>query len=365
MTSNKTIQLSPGLKFVKTFCGMMIPISGFTAVVSGILSLFKNAEGSHSHEISLCVLCTSLIVMFVLKWLDKKLKKKNYSYVVYRSSIVYWLDPGTMLPLITLTLIILLPFYLLFVTSIKTPVEANSLKFTWYPTMGISWEAYKELFSYESIIGISMGRALWNSFVYAFIPTIVGLFASATAAYAFAKMEFRNKKRMFELLIATMMMPGCVTMATGYIMYDWYGWTNSELPLIIPGLFGAAGTVMFLREFFMGIPGGLVEAAKIDGAGTWQCYMKIVLPLAKPALIAQFVLGFIGKFNDFMTPLIYLNNPLKYTIQVALNFVNSAISDYASIAASGAFALIPMLLLYVIFQKKILYGVSISSGLKG
>ena len=178
-------------------------------------------------------------------------------------------------------------------------------------------------------------------------------------------MQIQPEGQLRSGLIMTMMMPGCVTMTTAYIMYDKLEWTNSPLPLVVPGCFGAATTVMFLREYFMGIPDAMLEAARIDGAGKWKCFFEIVLPLGKPALIAQLILGFVSAYNDFIAPLIYLNEPQRYTIQVALDFLNGAIPDQTLIASAGVFSLAPMLLLYVVFQKRIISGISMSSGLKG
>ena len=218
---------------------------------------------------------------------------------------------------------------------------------------------------FSRVVGLPMGKAMLNSFIYAIIPTTVGLFVSALSAYAFAKLEFKGKKFLYTALIMTMMMPGCVTMTTAYIMYDSINWVNTALPIIVPGCLGAAATVMFLREYFMGIPNGLLEAAKIDGAGKWKCFFAIMLPLGKPALIAQFIMGFISAYNNYVGPLIYINDPDGYTIQIAINSLSGPFPDQAVTAAAGVFAVVPMLLLYAIFQKQIVEGISMSSGLKG
>lgn len=349
---------------VKLFNDLLLPVLWVPAILCSILSCFKPAEGSKSRLICMLLAVCCIAVIAIVKILHSNLKKDG-KYEVFQPRIVAKLDLGNLIPLVVLAVVIAFPFYLLFVTSIKSPIEANAFQFTWWPKDGVETQSYKDLFSFEAAIGITMGRAVLNSFIYAIIPNVVGLLASATAAYAFSKLKFRGRNAMYHLLIMTMMMPGCVTMATGYLMFDWYGWTNSPLPLIIPGLFGGAASVMFLREFFMGIPDGLLEAATIDGAGRWKRFFLIVLPLAKPALTAQFILGFISSFNDYMGPLIYLNDPSGYTVQVALDFLSSAVMDNALVAAAGVLALVPMLALYILFQKTILNGISISSGLKG
>lgn len=364
-TLSATHKLSAGHKLVKFLHDMIVPMLMALAVICTVLSLFKNAPGSHSREICMVLAVVSYTVCFFLKRAHKKLTNTNVDYKLFQWKIVRKLDLAHLVPLVILTILIAFPFYLLFVTSIKNPFEANSFDFSWWPKEGVYTKSYSDLFSFEDATGVTMFQTIINSFVYAIVPNVIGLFASAVSAYAFSKFHFRGRNALYHALIMTMMMPGCVTMATGYMMYDWYGWTNTALPLIVPGMFGGAATVMFLREFFMGIPDGLLEAARIDGAGRWRSFLSVMLPLGKPALMAQFILGFITAFNSYMGPLIYLNDPSGYTIQIAIDFLNGAVVDNSLVAAAGVFALAPMLLLYVIFQKPILNGISISSGLKG
>lgn len=365
MISNKQDRLSFGLKAFKTANAFLSPVFAILAVIGAFFSLFQNAEGSHSHEIAVGLFLGSLTIFVIMRLVNRHLMKLNPTYRYFTIAAERAVQPGAMIPLIALSLIVLIPFYLVVITSLKTPSESIQMDFTWWPKNGLHFENYLDMFQYEGYIGISLFDAVWNSIVYAFIPTIVGLITSSIAGYAFAKVKFRSKEKMYSWLIATMMMPGCVTIATSYIMFEAYGMTNSAFPLIIPGLFGSAGMVMFIREFVNGIPDGLLEAAKLDGANAFQSYVRIILPLAKPALISQFVLNFVAKFNDFMGPLIYLNEPSKYTIQVALNYINLSFYDNATLAVSSVFALVPMLLLFIIFRKKILNGIAMSSGIKG
>ena len=364
MTS-KEKTLSPFLKGYKTISGIIVPTLSALAVICGILACFKSAEGSNSRMIAIAILVGSVLAILLMKAVNKYFEKKDSVYLSWKSKLLEKMQPSVVIPLLIMTVVVAFPFYILAVTSIKTPIEASNLVFTWWPKEGIDVKSYGELFTYDELIGVSMIRAIWNSFVYAFGPTILGLFTAALSAYAFSKLKFRGRDAMYQALIATMMMPGCVTMSTAYIMYDKYGWTNSPMPLIIPAFFGGATIVMFLREYFMGIPDGILEAARIDGAGKWKAFLLIMLPLARPALIAQFVLSFISKYNDYMGPLIYLNSAKDYTIQIALDFLNAATIDKSLVATAGVFSIVPMLALYIIFQKTIIDGISMSSGLKG
>lgn len=364
MTSNSNA-LSLPLKIYKILYLFLIPIIGVAAIVFAVLCCFKPLDGSTARTRFAVLLVAMIAAIALLKLLNNLLQRKNYSYQIYNPKLIRRFNPSLVIPLLVLTFIVALPFYILVVTSIKTPLESISFDFSWWPKEGIDLHSYVEMFAYDGILGVSMARATLNSFVYAVIPTFVGLIACAISAFSFAKLEFPGRKLMYSVLIMTMMMPACVTMTTSYIMFYKYGWTNTPLPLIIPGCFGAAATVMFLREYFMGIPDGILEAARIDGAGTWKSFLFIMLPLGKPALIAQFILGFITKYNDYLTPLIYLNDPQGYTIQIALDTINSSSQDKSLVATACVFTLAPMLLLYILFQKRIISGISMSSGLKG
>lgn len=364
MTSDKT-SLSFSAKLFKILYGTVKPIISVVLVLSIILCFFKPAKGSNSGLINLAVLSVSAIILILMYISNSQLNKKSDEYVLYQNSVVSKLNLQNNLPLWIMVLIIVIPFYILTVTSLKGTAEANNINFTWFPTKGVDLKSYNDLFVRASVVGIPMIKAMWNSFVYAIIPSVVGLFVSALSAYSFAKLEFKGSKLMYSLLIMTIMMPGCVTMTTAYIMYDKIGWVDSALPLIIPPCFGGAVTVMFLREYFTKIPNEFLESARIDGAGKLRCFFSVVLPIGKPALIAQFVMGFISSYNNFVGPLIYINQPAGYTIQIAINFLSGPFPDQSVTASAGVFALVPMLILYAIFQKQIVNGISLSAGLKG
>lgn len=368
MTSNERNRTKKGAMFWKCYkvaYGFLKPIINLAVIVAAILCCFSSAEGSDSRRIAVVALVVLLVIMLLLNWIDKKKQKTDRDYQVYAPRILQKLEPGTLIPLLALAVIVVLPFYILAITSVKTYREAANLVFTWWPQNGFDPGGYLEVFELGGVWGVSVDTALVNSFVYAIIPTVVGVFVSSVAAYAFVKLRFKHSGTMYFMLILTMMMPDCVTMTTSYLLYDLIGWTGNPLPLIVPGCFGGAATVLFLREYYMGIPDELLEAAQIDGAGKWKRYFFIVLPMGKPALMAQFILQFITRYNNFLTPLIYLDNPEDYTIQIFLDFLIGTSIDTRQIAAAGVCSLVPMLLLYVIFQKKIIDGISMSSGLKG
>ncbi|MBQ2923655.1 MAG: carbohydrate ABC transporter permease [Tyzzerella sp.] len=342
-----------------------MPVLGVVMLISGILCCFRAAEGSNSRLIAVIVFGISAFLSILMKLVNRKLDCCNAAYHVYVPKTVRKLGPSELIPLCVMTVIIVLPFWISIVTSIKTPFEAANIHFTWWPKQGVTASAYETFIKSADMLGINVGRAFFNSLYYATVPTVVGLFASSLSAFAFAKIDFRGKDALFSALLATIMMPGCVTMGTSFILFEKYGMIGTELPLIIPGLFGGAGMVMYLRQYYSGIPKELLESARMDGCTTWKLYFTMVLPLGKPALMAQFILGFISRYNDYMSPLIYLNDVSKYTFQLLLSFLNGVGTDTAMLAAGGICVLLPMVFLYVVFHKQILEGISMSSGLKG
>lgn len=348
-------------KIVKGFLQpLLILFAGFCA----FLSLMTPVEGSRSRTVAVILLLLSVAAIATLKFVEYLLCKNDFVYRTFVPRCLREAQPSKMLPLILTSIVVILPLYIMLINSIKTPAEANYIIFTWFPTKGVTTLAYEELFSYGELVGISIWRALWNSFIYAVPPCTVGLFMSAASAFMFSKFEFKGKKAMWSVLIVTTLMPSCVTLATSYLMFDLMGWTNTPLPLIVPGMLGGVGLVMYLRGYFSAISNSILEAAEIDGAGKIRQFFSIMLPLAKPALIAQFILTFIGKFNDYMGPLLYLQDPAKYTIQIALTFFNSSPVGASVVAASCVCALVPMLILYILAQKQILSNVAMSAGVK-
>lgn len=265
--------------------------------------------------------------------------------------------------LIFITLVVLVPFYVLVITSFKTLAEANDVAFTWWPQMGFQFDSLREVFTDDSM-GITLLDSFWNTLVYYLPTTFVCVLVSSVSAYSFSKLHFPGKNIVFSFLLFTMMMPTCVTLTSSYIMFDAVGLAGSAWPLILPGLFGSVTMIFFLREYYAGIPDELLEAARVEGAGKMTVYAKIILPISIPALLAQFILDFIVRYNDYLNPLIYLRWPEDYTLQIALNQYSSAI-DNTVLAAACTMSILPLLVVYLVLQKYILKGIAVTSGLKG
>ena len=266
---------------------------------------------------------------------------------------------------------ILLPFLVLVITSITPEIEFNaSMHFIWWPQQP-TLEAYRIVLVDDIYAQLLYGDG-FSSILHGFfntlwqvVPTtLIGLFVSGLSAYAFAKVPFKGKNALFLCLLATMMIPGAVLTVPSYLFYDAIGWTDSVLPLIIPGLFGGAGITFFLRQFFMGLPDELIEAARIDGLNDFGCYLRIVIPLAVPAFLAQGVFLFIGGYNNYQGPLLYLSNlPELAPLQLALSLFQGGYGNPAVRCAAALIALLPLLIIYCFAQKYFTQGIAMS-GLK-
>ncbi|NWQ39130.1 carbohydrate ABC transporter permease [Bacillus sp. EB106-08-02-XG196] len=253
------------------------------------------------------------------------------------------------------------PLLWMFSTSLKSKEDVFALPPVWIPEV-ISFAKYEEIWSMGPLLsGIS------NSLIIAVSVTVVGTFTSSLAAFAFAKLQFRGKNKIFLLLFASVMIPYPVIMIPQFIMFSSVGWIDSLLPLIIPGLFGNIFMIFFLRQYLSSIPTSIMEAAKIDGCSHFQIFYKIIFPLIKPAVAAQLILWFMGIWNDYLGPILYLNSPEKQTLQLVIANFNASYaiqSDYPLIMAASVIALLPMLIVFIVFQKQIIESIAIS-GVKG
>lgn len=269
--------------------------------------------------------------------------------------------------LVLYALIIILPFMIVILTSFKTMEDASKFEFEIIPEMGFTIDGYKEVFVYRAQPSATLPtlvRGFLNTLIYVLPPTLLGLFSSAISAYAFSKLRFRAKKWMYTALLSTMMIPGMITVAPTYTIYDALGFIDTAFPLMVPGMFGAAACVFFMCQFYTGISDSIIEAAKIDGEGYIGIFFKIIVPLAVPALIAQGLLGFIGGYNDYFGPLIYLQSSDMYNLQVALRNYASTRSDQPNaIMAGTVVALLPTLVVYFIAQEYFIEGIA-ASGIK-
>lgn len=261
--------------------------------------------------------------------------------------------------LIAGSVVMAVPFLWMLSTSLKDEGAVFELPPKWIPEV-FEWSNYSFVLGEANLL-----HGFMNTLIIVIPTTCIGLFTSALAAYAFARIQFPARNTLFVMLLATMMIPGVVTMIPTFILYKSIGWVDSWLPLMVPGMFGAAAAVFFLRQFFMTIPSELEDAAMMDGLNPFQIFIKIILPLAKPALMAQGIFGFLGGYNDFLGPLIYINTPEKFTLQLVLaSFQGMYTANWSYIMAGSILALIPTALLFFFAQRYFVEGVTLT-GMKG
>jgi multiple sugar transport system permease protein len=205
-----------------------------------------------------------------------------------------------------------------------------------------------------------------NSFIYSGFGTVFAILSSALVSYGFARINFPGKKLWFACMISTLMLPAQIQVIPQYIMFSRIGWVNNFLPLLVPRLFGQAFFIFMLMQFIRGIPQDLDEAAEIDGCGRFYIFFRILLPLLKPAMFTASIFSFYWTWNDFLAPLIYLNNPRLYTLSLALrSFADpGGMTDWGAIFAMSFLSLVPVIVLFVSFQKYLTQGIA-TTGLKG
>ena len=187
--------------------------------------------------------------------------------------------------------------------------------------------------------------------------------SSSIVAYGFAKLQFAGSKIWFGIMIATMALPGQVTMIPVFSLFRSLGWYGSYLPLIVPAFTSSAYYVFLLTQFFRTIPTEMSEAASLDGAGEWSVFTRLILPLSRPALATCALFQFIGTWNDFLGPLLYVNDPAKYPLAYGLQqFVSHYGGFYAQLMAAATIFTIPVIILFFFAQKTFIQGIATTGG---
>jgi multiple sugar transport system permease protein len=262
--------------------------------------------------------------------------------------------------LILLTLVFVSPLLFMLTTSFKTDVESVSANPTWIPK-DPTVDGYRAMFNNPQTPVL---RWFLNSFLAATGQAILILIVASMAAYALARMEFRGRRLLTGMILATLFIPPVSLLVPNYVIVSQLGWLDSLPAVIVPGAAAAFG-VFFLRQFFISLPHELEEAALLDGANRWQIFYKVILPLSKPALATLALLSFLVNWNDFLWPLYVLFSPGRLTLQPGLSTLQSAFStNYATIMVGGVIARVPVLIMYIVAQRFVIEGVS-RSGLKG
>lgn len=277
--------------------------------------------------------------------------RKNPAVSAIKTVLVY-------AALILMAIIMLVPFAWMISASLKFEKDVFSFPIVWIPP-DPQWSNYAEIWK-----KVPLMTGFFNTTKLTLCTTILQLVTSSFAAYAFAKLEFKGRDTIFMMYVMTISIPWQVYMVPQYKMMTLFGLTDSHLGLILMHAFTAMG-VFLMRQFFIGIPTELLEAARIDGLSEYGIWARLMLPLSKPAVATLCITSFTFEWNDFMGPLIYLSSQSKKTIQLMLRMFNTQYSsNYAQIMAAATVALIPVLILFVFLQKYFVEGVA-SSGIKG
>jgi multiple sugar transport system permease protein len=265
---------------------------------------------------------------------------------------------GLYAALFGLSILFMIPFAWLLLTSLKPPTEI--FDGSWLPSE-VYEKNYVDVFKEASV-----GRWLFNSFIVASLGVVAVLFSSSLVAYGFARLRFRGNKQLFALVMATYLLPAMVTFIPTFLIWNELGLVNTLIPLWAGNLFGSAFYIFMLRQFLFTIPQDLVDAARVDGAGYLRIYWSIMLPLIKPALAAVAVFEFQAKWNDFFTPLIYINRRELYTMALGLATMKSNVEnpEWGMWMAASVVMTIPMVVLFFFAQRFFIEGVT-QSGLKG
>ncbi len=262
--------------------------------------------------------------------------------------------------LILLALVYISPLVFMVVTSFKTRGEASAIPPSWIPNP-FTTQAYETIFG---AAGTPVLRWFGNSMLAALAHAALVVSTSALAAYALARMEFRGRKIVFGAIVATLFVPPVILIIPNYLIVAELGWLNTLVAVIVPTAASAFG-VFFMRQFFLGIPVELEEAARLDGANQWETFVKVVLPLSKAALATLALLSFLTNWNDFLWPIYVLFSPEMQTLPAGLSTLQSANAvRYDLLMAGAVVASVPVLLLFVFLQRYLIEGVA-RSGLKG
>ncbi|MEC0259250.1 L-arabinose transport system permease protein AraQ [Paenibacillus sp. GM2FR] len=263
------------------------------------------------------------------------------------------------LVLILFAVIFLFPFVWLVMTSLKTPEEILMFPPSILPET-FQWSNYK-----EALQAIPFTRYMMNTFLICIVNIIGQLFSAPLVAYSISRIPWRGRNIIFTIVVATMILPAQVQMIPQYIIFTKLGWVNTIMPLTIGAFFGAPFFIFLLRQFLLGVPTELSEAAKIDGASELRIYVRIIMPILKPALATVALFSFVWSYVDFMGPLIYLNDSAKWTITVGLqSFQQDHGAQWEKLMAASTIMAIPMILIYFFGQKYFMKSGSALTGFK-
>ena len=254
----------------------------------------------------------------------------------------------------------LIPFYLLIRNALSTDAEITGENWKFFPT-DIQWGNISELFTDETV---PFAQSLWNSAVVATLHTAGVLLVCSLAGYGLARIPYKHANKVFYAVLGTLMVPTAVTFVPSFVLVSSLGWVDTYRGLIVPGLFSGFTCFLF-RQYFLGFPKELEEAARVDGLGYWGAYWRIVVPNSLNFFAAMATITFINGWNSFLWPLVIGQDPGSWTVQVALsNYMTNQTVVFHLIFMATAFSILPLVFVFLFLQRWLVQGIA-QTGIKG
>ena len=262
----------------------------------------------------------------------------------------------TLLPLCAL---FLTPLYWMVITALKSDQELTQFPPTLIPH-DPQWSNF-----IEAVQFIPFGTYLWNTSVITFFSILGAAISNPIIAYGFSRIQWPGRDKVFYFVIATIFIPFPVLMVALFDIFARIGWVNTFLPLIVPMFFGNPFWIFLIRQFMMQIPNEISDAARVDGAGEFQVFYRIILPLCKPAIAVVAIFAAVHAWNDFLGPLIYLQDESKYTLAIGLQFFRSLHDvEFSLLMAASTLVVLPIVAIFLLFQRFFVEGLTVG-GVKG
>ncbi|HEX3813227.1 MAG TPA: carbohydrate ABC transporter permease [Mycobacteriales bacterium] len=265
---------------------------------------------------------------------------------------------GARLFLIIMSAIFLIPVYWMLVTALKTPAELLKPSPSWIPTT-FAWSNFK-----DAINALPFGRFFVNSVIITALVSFGTVFSNVIVAYGFSCIEWRGRDKLFYVVIATMFLPFAITVIPLFDLFGWLHWVNTWLPLIVPAFLGSGFSTFLLRQFLMQIPRDLLDSSRVDGASDWRVLWQIVVPMSKPALATVAIFAALASWNDFLGPLIYLQDQHLQTLAIGLQYLRQTQPDKITVnllMAASVMTIIPVVVLFFGFQRFFVRGITMGS----
>lgn len=265
---------------------------------------------------------------------------------------------GARVMLIVMSIIFLVPLFWMVSTSLKSPSELATASPTWLPKDWV-WANYSDAFD-----AFPFGRYFINSVLITVLSIVGSVVANIIVAYGFACIEWRGRDKVFIVVIATMFLPGTITLIPTFDLFSWLHMVDSWFPLILPHFLAGGFFVFLLRQFLLQIPKDLLDAARVDGAGEWWLLWRVAAPMAKPALAVVAIFTAVGSWNDFLGPLIYVSNPDLQPLAIGIQQLRQVQPDRITtnlLMAASTMVVIPVVLMFFVFQRYFIRGITIGS----